>query len=343
MDRAAQSPMTRILSRDDVALLATPKDYLIAIEAAFLSLAEGTCRSLPVGHIPTPDGGFHIKSALAKNEHHVVAIKINGNFPMNPSRSGLPTIQGCLMLANASDGRLLALMDSIEITARRTAAATALAVKHLAKRNSKALALVGCGAQARYHLEALLALDDFAFTTLRLFDNDADRMAAFVQDGEAAGLTVYPEHSVADAVRTAEIVVMTTTSTEPIIHVRDVQPGTFIAAVGADSPSKSEVSAELMAKARVVPDILSQAAEMGDLRRAIAEGLMSPSDIHGELAQIVSGSLPGRQSDEDIFVFDSTGTAIEDVAAASMLYAIALNHGVGLSVPINGIFRSTDA
>ncbi|MGH8108990.1 MAG: ornithine cyclodeaminase family protein [Arenimonas sp.] len=343
MNGTTVSPMTLILSRNDVASLATPRDYLAAMESAFLSLAEGTCQSLPVGHVPTPDGGFHIKSALNKNEPHVVAIKINGNFPMNPSRSGLPTIQGCLMLASASDARLLALMDSIEITARRTAAATALAAKHLAKKSSKALAFVGCGAQARYHLEAMLALDDFAFTTLRLFDTNADRMAAFARDGEAAGLSVYPGRSVADAVRTADVVVMTTTSTDPIIHAHDVQPGTFIAAVGADSPSKSEVSAELMAKARVVPDILSQAAEMGDLRRAIAEGLMSPKNIHGELAQIVSGLTPGRQNDEDIFVFDSTGTAIEDVAAASMLYAIALNRGIGLSVPFNGITGSSDA
>lgn len=326
---------TLVLSRADLAGLASPRDYLAAMEAAFLSLADGRAQPAPVGHIPAFDGGFHIKSALLDSEPRLVAMKINANFPANPRRFGLPTIQGCLVLADASNGRLLALMDSIEITARRTAAATALAANHLARKDSRALALVGCGTQARCHLEAMLALDGFAFSTLRLFDIHPDRVADVARQGEAAGLDVHRAGSAADAVRSADVVILATTSAEPVVRMEDVQPGMFIAAVGADSPSKSEIPPQLMARVRVVPDVLAQAVELGDLRRALEGGFMTAGDIHGELAAIVAGSVPGRRDDEEIFVFDSTGTAIEDVAAASMLYALAVDRGIGLSVALN--------
>ncbi len=102
------------------------------------------------------------------------------------------------------------------------------------------------------------------------------------------------------------------------------------------SAGKSELAPALMARAPVVPDVLVQAAEFGDLRRALGEGAMTLADIHGELAQVVSGTVPGRRDDEGIFVFDSTGTAVEDVAAAAMLYERARERGVGLSVDLNG-------
>ncbi|MGQ0799971.1 MAG: ornithine cyclodeaminase family protein [Pseudomarimonas sp.] len=342
MDRIASAHSTLILSRAEVAALAGPADYLAAMETAFKALAAGTWRAAAVGHIPAFNGAFHIKSALACDLPAVVAIKINGNFPNNAARAGLPTIQGCLLLADANDGRVLALMDSIEITARRTAAATALAARHLARKDATVLAMVGCGVQARHHLEAMLALPDFAFSTLRLFDPRTEASAALARAGKNAGLSVMVAATAAAAAHSAQIVVLTTTSTESLLHAQDVQPGMFIAAVGADSPSKSELSPALMARARVVPDVLAQAAEMGDLRLAIAAGAMSIIDIHGELAEVVAGGIPGRQNDEQIFVFDSTGTAIEDVAAASMLYGLARERGAGLSIDFNGIRSNSD-
>jgi alanine dehydrogenase len=326
---------TLVLSRADIAGLASPRDYFAAMQAAFLALAGGSVRPAPVGHVPAFEGGFHIKSAVLDADPRLVAIKINGNFPANPQRSGLPTIQGCLMLADAADGRLLALMDSIEITARRTAAATALAASHLARRSSTVLALVGCGVQARCHLDAMLALDGFGFRALRLFDPDPVRMAGMARQGAAAGLAVHCAGSAAEAARSADLVILATTATEPVLQLADVAPGMFVAAVGADSPAKSEVAPPLMAHARVVPDVLAQAVELGDLRRALADGAMTAEDIHGELCAVVAGTIPGRRDDREIFVFDSTGTAVEDVAAAAMLYSLAKERGIGLSVALN--------
>src|SRR5262245_55304653 len=146
---------TLLLSGSYIAGLAGPAAYLAAVEAAFLALARGDLESPPVGHVPARDGTFHIKAAARRGPSARAVIKVNGNFPGNPARNGLPTIQGFIALLDAECGRVLALMDSAEITARRTAAASALAARLLARPQSTRIALIGCGRQARAHLEAL--------------------------------------------------------------------------------------------------------------------------------------------------------------------------------------------
>jgi ornithine cyclodeaminase/alanine dehydrogenase-like protein (mu-crystallin family) len=123
--------------------------YLAAVEAGFRSLASGDA-SVPMPmHIPVQGGGFHAKGALVVLDRAYVAVKVNGNFPGNPERNGLPTIQGALLLCDAADGSLLAVMDSIEITSKRTAAASALAARYLARGDAKSVAICGCGEQGR--------------------------------------------------------------------------------------------------------------------------------------------------------------------------------------------------
>ncbi|HVF35359.1 MAG TPA: ornithine cyclodeaminase family protein [Candidatus Saccharimonadia bacterium] len=325
-----------VLSRREVVALATARDYLEAVEGAFRALAAGEVESLPVGHVPGVGGAFHIKAAVAAVGTQRAVIKINGNFPGNPAAFGLPTIQGCVVLVDAHDGRLLALIDTIELTAQRTAAASALAARTLARGDAGTLALVGCGTQARCHLAALLSLGTLPLRKLRCFDRDADAARALAALGEAAGLDASVSSSPAEACRGALLVVTSTPSPAPVLDRDAVAPGAFIAAVGADNPGKCELAPALMARARVVPDIAAQAVVMGDLRSAIAAGAMAAGDIHGELAQLVSGRVVGRTRDDEIFVFDSTGTAIEDLAAATMLYERARGSGVGIWIDLNG-------
>jgi ornithine cyclodeaminase/alanine dehydrogenase-like protein (mu-crystallin family) len=326
------SPDTLLLSRAEIAALTAPADYIDAVAAAFRALAEGAWDSLPVGHVPGLDGAFHIKAATRRGAEPWVVIKINGNFPDNPARSGLPTIQGCLLLAHGGDGRLLAIMDSSEITAQRTAAASAVAARLLARRSADTLGLIGCGTQARYHLGTLLALREFRWRAVHCFDVDATSAEALAALARGAGLVARTVDSPAAACRGAQVVVTSTPSRQPLLHAADVEPGTFVAAVGADNPAKCEIAADLMASARVVPDILAQAASMGDLRSALAGGAMTIEQVHGELAQVVCGRVPGRRHDGEIFVFDSTGTAIEDLAAADLVYRRAVKRSEPLRV-----------
>src|SRR5688572_24561884 len=149
------APPTLLLSRSVIAGLATTQDYLAAMHDAFTGLAEQSYRLPDAAYVPAKGGGFHVKSASRLGAGAMAVIKVNGNFPGNGVAWSLPTIQGFIAVLDAERGRVLAIMDSIEITARRTAATTALAARHLARGGSRTLGIIGCGAQARYHVEAL--------------------------------------------------------------------------------------------------------------------------------------------------------------------------------------------
>jgi ornithine cyclodeaminase/alanine dehydrogenase-like protein (mu-crystallin family) len=177
---------TLVLTRSYIANTVTPQAYVGAIRGAFEALAAGRLGLPPVGHVPASEGGaFHIKAAVSLGESGRAAIKVNGNFPGNPAL-GFPTIQGFIALLDAARGRVLALMDSMEITARRTAAASALAASRLASPRSVRLGIVGCGVQARYHLDALVEL--FELSTLVCHDLDRRRAEDLATIARASGL-----------------------------------------------------------------------------------------------------------------------------------------------------------
>ena len=319
---------TLLLTRADIRSLMTPADYLNAVELAFKLSKRGEAPSPAPIHLPGLGGAFHGKGAVLLGEKKRAVLKLNGNFPGNPA-NGLPTIQGVVLLCDAENGSVLAVMDSIEITLQRTAAASALAAKHLARQNAKRLSVIGCGAQALPHAQAML--DVLPIEGGAVWDTDRKKtvtMAAAMSD--ALGVDFAAANSLREAARSGDVIVTCTTATTPFLCEADVTPGAFIAAVGADSPQKSEIFPALMARAKVVPDVLTQCLEMGDLRHAIAAGVMTAEQIYGELADIVAAPAHLMRSPQDIFLFDSTGTAIEDAASASEIYDRALQRGAGM-------------
>jgi ornithine cyclodeaminase/alanine dehydrogenase-like protein (mu-crystallin family) len=237
-------------------------------------------------------------------------VKVNSNFPGNPAR-GLPTIQGAVLLYDAGDGRLLAIMDSGEITSGRTAAASAVAARYLARRSSRTAGICGCGAQGRAQLAAIARV--LPIERAWAWDVDATRAARFAAE---AGKALRIEIQATQEIRPADVIVTATTSVTPFL--RHVAHGTFVAAVGADSPHKSEIHPELMARAKVVTDLTSQAAAMGDLHHAAGAA------AYAELGEIVAGRKAGRVDDAEIIVFDSTGVAIQDATAAACAYERAV-------------------
>jgi alanine dehydrogenase len=170
---------TILLSGADIRSLVKPTDYLRAVEAGFIATRRGQTASPHPLHIPVRLGGFHAKGASLAAGQSYVALKLNGNLPGNPERTGLPTIQGALLLCDAETGALLAVMDSIEITVRRTAAASALAAQHLARKDSQILLICGCGQQAGPHVEALLGV--LPIRKLFAWDIEAGRAAALAK------------------------------------------------------------------------------------------------------------------------------------------------------------------
>ena len=256
------------------------------------------------------------------------AAKTNANFPGTRDRFGLPTIQGIVLLFDAESGVPLAAIDSIEITILRTGAATAVAARRLARPDSRAITVAGCGEQGRVQLAALMGV--LPIETVLVFDADPDRARRFAEErSRELSIPVEAAPDLAAAIRASDVCVTCTPSRKPIVWNDDVRRGTFLAAVGADSSDKQELDPRVLARAKVVVDSLEQCAAIGDLHHAIAAGLVKTSHVHAELAELVDGRRPGRESADEVTVFDSTGTALEDVAAAAAVYEKALAAGRG--------------
>ncbi len=322
---------TLLLGQADIARTMVLSDYIEAVEGAFERLAAGRMSVPEVVHIPAPDGAFHVKSAGFVGDPSYVAVKVNGNFPDNLRRTGLPTIQGAIVLCDGQNGSLLAVIDSIEVTAMRTGAATAVAAKCLAQDNTTVATIIGCGIQGRVQLLSLIEV--LPLKIVYAFDADRDRKVAFVEQMLAeTGIEIIPVDDFADATLASQAIVTCTSSRSPYLHREHVAPGTFIAAVGSDNDDKQELDPELMAHAKVVVDLVDQCAEIGELHHALEAGAMTRSDVVAELGAIVAGTLRPKFSSDDVIIFDSTGSAIQDVAAAGIIYERAKSGDIGLSM-----------
>lgn len=319
---------TLLLSRSEVAALLTLDDCIAAVEDAFRQHGLGQTSPPKVLGFPSVDGGFHIKAAMLRRSGSYFAAKLNGNFFFNQQRFAMPNIQGLILLCNGTNGYPLAVMDSIEITILRTGAATAVAAKYLARSDAKVATIVGCGNQGRVQLQALTRVLplEHAF----VFDaNDAYATKFARERAQELKIEVEAVKDVKAAVLKSDVCVTCTPTRKYFLEKNWVPPGTFVAGVGADNDDKQELDPRLLASSKVVADILGQCVEIGDLHHAISEGLMGTSEIHAELGEVVAGKKPGRTSEEEITVFDSTGTALQDVAAAAMVYERAAQQHVG--------------
>jgi len=327
-------PGTLILSRNDVARALSPAACIRAVEQAF-GLAAGSHMEVPkVVHLSAADGAFHVKSAGYRAAPYYVAVKVNGNFPANPQENGLPTIQGAIVLSDGRNGAVLAIMDSTEVTALRTGAATAVAAKYLAPAGATTATIIGCGVQGRIQLRMLLQVLPLA--RVHVADSDPERARRMAGEMRSAvDCEVVAVREFAEATRQSRVIVTCTSARHAFLGCEHVSPGTFIAAVGADNPDKQEIEPALMARSRVFVDSIDQCVEIGDLRHAVAAGAMSRDDVVAELGDVVASRVKPEIAGSDIVVFDSTGTAIQDVAAAGTLYERSIAEAIGRTVEFN--------
>ncbi len=320
-----------LLRRKEIAELLSLDGCIAAVEHAFRVYAEGN--SLPPGilGIPATEGGFHIKAAGLKLGRSYFAVKTNGNFFQNKQRFGMPNIQGIVLLSDGENGYPLALMDSIEITILRTGAATAVAGKYLARPDAKVATICGCGNRGRVQLRALAHVR--RLERGYAYDTDTEQAEQFARElSDELHVAVQAVRELPQAVRQSDMCVTCTPSRSFFLKREDVAPGTFIAAVGADSAGKQELDPALMALSKIVVDILEQCATIGELHHAVEKGVLTRADVHAELGEVVAGRKPGRTSQEEIIIFDSTGTALQDAAAAAVVYEKAVRVGRGITL-----------
>jgi len=326
---------TLLLKRTAIAGLLRFSDYFAAVEAAFKAHAENASLAQGLLHLDSRDGEFHVKGGGLQLEKSYFAFKINGGFYQNSKLHGLPNIIGTLALCDGESGYPLCIMDSGEITRQRTAAAAAVAAKRLARTNAETITICGCGTQGRTQLSAMKWL--LPISKAYAFDVNILQRERFAAELSAElGIEVEPVGAAGPAVRNSDIAVTCTPSREPYLAARDVRPGTFIAAMGADSPEKQELDPLLMASSKVVVDILEQCERVGELHHALDAGVMHREQVHAQLGEIITGKKSGRTSPEEITIFDSTGTALQDVAAAAAVYEKALTGNVGVQFDFLG-------
>ncbi|MBC7929854.1 MAG: ornithine cyclodeaminase family protein [Rubrivivax sp.] len=321
---------TLLLKRNEVAALLGIEECMAAVEEVFKFYAEGKTAPPGVLGLHAREGGFHIKAALLDRVGKTYfAAKTNANFPQNVERFGLPLIQGVIVLCDAESGYPLALMDSTEITITRTGAATGVAAKYLARGDASVAAAFGCGNQGKISLRALARVR--SLERVFAYDKDAAQAKRFAAElsGEL-GVEVEAAGDPASAARRSDICITCTPAKQFFLKREDIRPGTFIAAVGADSPEKQELEPELLRGNKIVTDITEQCATIGELHHAIEAGLVTRADVHAELGDVIAGRRPGRTSPDEIIIFDSTGTALQDVVAAAIVYERAVSAGAGI-------------
>jgi alanine dehydrogenase len=286
------------------------KEVIPAVEEAFRLSALGQARMPPKSYLLVEKGDFR---AMPASLPGAAGLKWVNVHPQNPQH-GLPTVMAILIYNDPETGYPLAVMDATDITAYRTGAASAVASKYMARKDSKTLGLVGAGRQAHTQLLAHAAL--FKLALVKVYDLSEPVVQKFIQS--------FPEFRVEartlQDVVASDIVCTVTPAKGPVVKREWILPGTHINAVGADAPGKEELEPDILADARIVVDDMKQATTSGEVNVPLSRGLLEPSRIQGTLGEVVLGQKRGRADESEVTVFDSTGLAIEDIATARLVY-----------------------
>ena len=328
-----------VLREAEIRRLLDPASCREAVEEAFSAYATGGAVMPGVVNLDLPEQGgeVHVKAGYLRGGEFY-AVKMASGFRGNPER-GLPAGDGMVLVFHAATGAPAALLlDNGLLTDLRTGAAGAVAAKHLSRRDSRVVGVVGCGAQARYQLEALALVRPFR--EVRIWGRDPGRSRACASEmagrpGMIEKCRFVTAGSVRQAVEGADIVLTVTSSREPLVRAEWLRPGVHVTAVGSDGPGKRELFPEVLARAdRLVADSLPQCLRLGEIHHAVAGGAITEQDVDAELGEITSRRKPGRQNDLEITVCDLTGLGVQDVAAAALVMkrARAAEEKIGTSL-----------
>jgi alanine dehydrogenase len=320
-----------VLSRADVEGMVSLRDAIAAVEEAFRDLARGEAMLFPViRERIDPYGGFFGVKAGYLASRGCLGYKGGGFWATNREKK-LAGHQSVFLIYDPETGVPKAAIDGNYITVIRTGAVGAIAARALARKDSRVVAMIGAGVQGAIQLAGLREVLPIA--EVRCYDKDAAAAETFARNAAAGGLRASVSAKPAGAIEGADIVVTATPSFQPIIEAGWIRPGMHVNAFGADTRGKQEIDEKLMAHAKVVVDYLPQAREIGECQHAFRTGLIDK--VHAELGEILNGSKPGRESADEITVFDATGIALQDLAVAARAYDAAVAGGKGTRVVLD--------
>ncbi len=336
----------RVLSEHDISKTLNLNIAIRGVEEAYRQKSSGAgCLFPMIFHEFEPHrADMDIKSGHLP-QNGIYGLKLVSWFGANTEKN-LPQLFGTTLLFNNTTGEPIALLNAGGITGMRTGAAGAIGAKYLAKHNATTLLMVGTGEQSPYQIAATLIALPSISTVLLCNPNNiskaAIRLPSIQQEvdyllqraGYQKACSITPIQEIADAVRQSDVIITATPAREPLIRYEWVQPGTHISCIGADMSGKQELDGRILANARVFTDDIAQSIRVGECELPIMHGLITEKDIVGEIGSVITGNLPGRTSEQDITIFDSTGIALQDLIVSKETVDLARQQGIGIIVEL---------
>jgi alanine dehydrogenase len=325
--------MVRLLSDGDVKRLFSMKDAIPAVEHVFAEDAEGRVEMPNKIYLDVKGyGDFRAMPAYVPSIN-TAGIKWVNVHPDNPQK-GLPTVMATLLLNEPQTGKLLCVINASTLTDLRTGAAGGVAAKYLARKDSSVIGIIGSGHQAWTQVLAYREVFGDRIKLVKVYSRHPEHAQAFAGMVRAElGYDVQAYRTAAEAAD-ADIIATVTPARSPVLKAEWVKPGTHINAIGADAPGKQELETALTLKAKIFVDSVEQASHSGEVNIPISQGLLKKEKIAGTIGEVIVGKVPGRTSDEEITIFDSTGLAIQDMAVGHVVYGRALKEEKGTDIDL---------
>jgi alanine dehydrogenase len=317
-----QAAVESLLSFDEVVAL---------VRDAFLALARDEALVFPMVREALDESLFGLRSAYWPTRQ-LLGLKASGYFPAN-QRHDRPNHQASILLISPTTGRPRALVDGNHVTRIRTAAVGALGTQILARPSASTIAIIGNGhqaeAQAVSHAQLLADREPRLLLVAPRDDIERTKARRFADALRSQGVEAHDTPTLADALAAADIVVTATSSRAPLVSINDIRPGTHISAIGSDTPGKREIDPQLVRSARLIVDDREQSSRFGE-----SQGITFDPEKPATFGEVLDGLSPGRQTADDITLFDSTGIGLHDVVTAELAYAKAIQRNVGIWISL---------
>ena len=317
-----------IVPEKEIAGLLTRADAFTAVENVFAAMSKGDAYNFPVIReaIGYEDALYGFKGGFDK-AGMALGLKAGGYWPNNLEKHGQINHQSTVFLFDPDTGMVRAMVGGNLLTALRTAAASSVSIKHLARKDAKVMGMVGAGHQATFQLRA--ALEQREFEKVIGWNYHPEMLPNIEKIANEAGLPF--EAVPLEGMVEADVVISITSTFAPTIMANHISAGTHIACMGTDTKGKQELEAALLAKSTVFTDEVAQSISIGEAQHAIAQGLIKQSDVN-ELGAVINGTHPGRTSNDEITLFDGTGVGLQDLAVAASIVELAVAKGIATIV-----------
>jgi len=317
-----------IVPEHEIANLMTRDAAFDAVEGVFAAMAAKDAYNFPVireaiGH---EDALYGFKGGFDK-AGMALGLKAGGYWPHNLAKHDLINHQSTVFLFDPDTGKVRAMVGGNLLTALRTAAASSVSIKHLARKDAKVMGMVGAGHQATFQLRA--ALEQRQFEKVIGWNYHPEMLPNIEKIAQEAGLPF--EAVPLEGMAEADVVISITSTFAPSIMADHISEGTHIACMGTDTKGKQEVEAALLARSTVFTDEVAQSISIGEAQHAVAQGLIRESDVH-QIGAVINGTHKGRTSESEITLFDGTGVGLQDLAVAASVVELAVKKGVAIEV-----------